>query len=47
MESSYQLAFSKLTERLNLDLSHLEEKSLNDIKEINSIYQTVSEIEGI
>jgi len=43
---AFQELFSNFTNRLNNDVSSLEEKSLNDIKELKSIYKNVSEIEG-
>lgn len=43
---SYKEAFIKFSERFSSDISNLQEKSLKDIREIKSIYQTVSEIES-
>lgn len=42
----YKEAFSKFTKQLDWDLSTMENKSLFEIKELKSIYQTVSEIES-
>ncbi len=44
---SYKEAFLKFTSKLNLDFFKLEEKSLNDIKEIKSIYKVVTDMESI
>jgi len=43
---SYKEAFLKFTQRLNTDLTNLEKKLLEDIKEIKSIFNSVSEIES-